>query len=207
MVPPVINYLPVRDISLNSLNTTSVQLAKLVEQGGFIPEHVLFVERAGLLIGYEVARYFKCPISGVATKRSGGSAKSNLKLVLRYLPRFLTHLLRRIEISSSVHDVKSERRISYDYKLPDKFKRILLVDDAIDTGHSMLAVMNFLEKRGYSCTNIRVAVITTTAPKPKYVADYSLFSQVICAFPWSYDSRQYHEAWALYDEKKKILCK
>lgn len=198
---------PIKDINLTLLKSYSGLLAEKIKQTGFIPEHVIFVERAGLLIGVEIAEYFGSTISGIATKRSGGTAKSRVKIILRYLPRFLTHFLRRLEINSSIHEIKNDREIFVEYPLPSREKRILLVDDAIDTGNSIQAILEYLLKNGYSLERIKVAVITTTSKQPKHKADYSLFTEVICAFPWSYDSRQYQQAWALYDSKRKCLCK
>lgn len=198
---------PVKDINLDLLKVYSRQLAEKIEQGEYIPDHVLFIERAGLLIGNEIAEYFNCPLSGIATKRSGGAAKSRIKVLLRFLPRFLTHLLRRIEIHSSVHEINSERKIVVEYPLPPKDKRIILVDDAIDTGHSIQAVLDYLLQQGYLRNQIKIAVMTTTGKHPICRADFSLFDEVICAFPWSYDSRQFDEAWRLYNSKRKSLCK
>ena len=199
--------LPVKDINLDLLGIYSKELASNINQSGFTPNHILFVERAGLLIGSQIADYFDCSISGIATKRTGGATKSRLKVFLRYLPRFITHFLRRMEINSSIHEVKSERKIVTDYPLPGKDRKILLVDDAIDTGYSIQAVIEFLLAEGFKRDLIKVAVITTTAKNAKYKADFSLFDEVICAFPWSYDSREYDKAWLLYNAKRKLICK
>ncbi|SEH08557.1 Phosphoribosyl transferase domain protein [Candidatus Venteria ishoeyi] len=200
-------FQPVKDIDLELLKSYSKKLAQNIDNSGFKPDHVLFVERAGLLIGYFVADYFNCPISGISTRRVGSSAKSRMKIVLRYLPRFITHFLRQLELNSSIHKIKNERHIITDYPLPSKELNIILIDDAIDTGYSVKAVVNYLLMKGYMRDKIKVAVITTTTIKPKFKADFSLFKEVICAFPWSYDSRQYKETWLMYEKKRKLLCK
>lgn len=196
----------VKEISLSELNHYSRELALRVEESGFIPQHVLYVERAGLLIGTAIADHFKCSISGIHASRSGGSTKSQLKIILRYLPRFVTHFLRRIEMKSNIHGVKSERHISYEGNPPPKGKTILLVDDAIDTGHSVQKILNSLNSTGYETAEIKVAVLTTTGSDPVRKADITLFDQIICAYPWSYDSREYNAAWQLYDKTKEKLC-
>ncbi len=197
---------PVIDINLELLEKYSIQLADLIINEGFKPDHILFIERAGLLIGDIVANYLRCEMSGIATKRSGNGVKAGIKNILRYLPRFITHFLRRAEIHSNIHEVKSERKIVIDYPLPCKKKKILLIDDAIDTGNSIKAVIDYLINKGYSREQIKIAVITTTGKEVKYKADFSLFNQVICAFPWSYDSREFDKAWSIYFNKKSLLC-
>lgn len=197
---------PVKEVSLDLLKYYSKTLADAVHKDGFTPDHVLFVERAGLLIGDEIAKYFGCSIGGIATQRYGGTTKSKFKFILRYSPRVLTHFLRQIEVLSSFHEVQSERSIVTEYPLPGKGKKVLVVDDAIDTGYSIKAVIDYLLNEGYDRNLMRVAVITTTSKTPAFRADYSLFDQVICAFPWSYDSRQYDQTWSEYKSKKELIC-
>ena len=193
------------DVDLKELRKMSRDLAKTVQKSGFEPEHILYVERAGLLVGFEMAAFFQCGISGIVSQRSGSSAKSKFKFILRLLPRFVTHFLRQLELKSNIHGIKKERRISCENEMPPRGKRILLVDDALDTGHSLVAVLDFLKTRGYSRKDIRVAVLTTTGATPALRADFSLLDQIVCAFPWSYDSRQYAETQGVYRAEKYIL--
>ena len=179
-------------------------LGKKVHESGYIPEHVLYVERVGLFPGAEIAKYFDCPISGIAASRSGTSVKSRLKIVLRYLPRPMTHFLRNLEIKSNMHGIKKERNVYVENEMPPKDKKLLVVDDAIDTGNSLKAVVDFLIEWGYAPNNIRKAVITTTEENPIYSADISLFERCF-AFPWSYDSREYNAAWRLYHQLKDSI--
>lgn len=59
---------------------------------------------------------------------------------------------------------------------------VLLVDDAMDTGHTMNAAMQFLKANGFS--NIKTAAITHLREKVK--PDYSVCFGNFC-FPWSTD--------------------
>jgi len=193
------------DVDLAELRNMSRHLAKAVLKSGFKPEHILYVERAGLLVGFEMAAIFGCGISGILSRRSGNSAKSKFKFILRLLPRFVTHFLRQLELKSNIHGVKKERRISCENEMPPRGKRVLLVDDALDTGHSLVAVLDFLKAHGYRREDIRVAVLTTTGADPALRADFSLLDQVVCAFPWSYDSRQFEETRGIYSTEKYVL--
>lgn len=200
-----LNSKHVVDVDLIQLKKISIDLAKKVEQKGFLPEHILYVERAGLLVGIELSLFFNCPISGIRSSRSGGPMKSRFKLILRRLPRFVTHFLRKLEMNSSLHETNDERHISCPAPLPSKNKKILVVDDALDTGHTLKAVLNYLAANGFSMENIKSAVLTTTGEAPLIKADYSLFDQILCAFPWSYDSRQYDETRKKYKSIKKRI--
>lgn len=195
----------IEDVSLAKLRSYSHELALKVKDSGYVPDHVLCVERAGLLVGYEIASFFECSISGIYSSRSGHSLKSKAKIILRYLPRAVTHLLRNIEFKSKVHEVKKDRHVYIESQLPPKGKSILLVDDAIDTGYSLKAVLDFLITKGYCRRDIKTAVLTTTQNNVICKADISLFDQVSFAFPWSYDSKEYDRTWKLYETIKAAM--
>ncbi len=195
----------IEDINLFKLKEYSNKLAQKVQETGYEPDHVLYIERAGLLVAHEIAKHFDCPISGIYSSRSGTSIKSKVKFILRYLPRAVTHLLRNIEIKSNVHGAMNERNVYIESRFPPRGKNILIVDDAIDTGFSLKAVLDFLKPRGYLREHIKIAVLTTTQNEPVCSADVSLFEQVSFAFPWSYDSREYNESRKLYKDLKASL--
>lgn len=190
------------DVSLAELKNYSQKLVSKITKSGYTPDHILYVERAGLFVGYEMKKIYDCTISGVYASRGGGSLKSTIKIILRYLPRSVTHLLRKFEAKSQIHNFKKSRNVYIEKIYPPKAQSILIVDDAIDTGSTLLHVLNFLENKGYNRNCIKIAVITATQNNPVCKADFSLFHKVLFAFPWSYDSKEYDQAWKLYRELK-----
>ena len=95
----------VKDVDLFKLKDLSFDLARKVDKCGVKPQHILYVERAGLFIANEIASYFSCSFSGIYAKRTGTEIKSKVKFLLRYLPRPITHLLRQIETQTPfVHE-------------------------------------------------------------------------------------------------------
>ena len=195
----------IEDVSLVKLRSYSRKLALKIKESGYVPTHVLCVERAGLLVGYEVAIFFNCAMSGIYSSRSGHSLKSKAKIILRYLPRSVNHLLRNIEFKSKIHEIKKDRHVYIESQLPPKGKNLLLVDDAIDTGYSLKAVLDFLITKEYRRRDIKIAVLTTTQNNVICKADISLFDQVSFAFPWSYDSKEYDRTWKLYETIKASM--
>ena len=195
----------IEDIGLSKLTEYSLMLAEKVSESGYVPEHVLYVERVGLFPGHEIANHFNCGISGIHSSRSGTSIKSTAKSFLRYLPRPVTHLLRNFEFKSNVHGVKKERNVTIESEFPPIEKRVLVVDDAIDTGYSMKAVVDFLIENGYAEDKITTAVLITTQENPLWKANISLFNQTSFSFPWSYDSREYKKTWKLYENLKEAI--
>ena len=187
----------VKEIDLAELKQCSRELARKVRHSGFEADHVLCVERAGLFIGADIADLLGCTCSGIYASRSGSSIKSRLKIILRFMPRTITHFLRGIELKSNIHGTQKARNVYIETNFPPKDKNILLVDDAIDTGNSILSIMDFLETHGYDRGNIKVGALTVTQQDVKKLAVFYLFD-CTCAFPWSYDSREYDKAWQLY---------
>ena len=166
---------------------------------------MLYVERAGLFLGFLIAKQLKCSISGIYSRRNYDSVKNKSKKILRQLPRFITHLLREIELNSSLHFIKRKRFVHINQGYPPTNKNILIVDDAIDTGVTLQTVQDFLLLKGYTRDHLRTAVLTTTSKNSQFKADICLFKQKVFAYPWSYDSVNYNEAQEIYRKLKDIV--
>jgi hypoxanthine phosphoribosyltransferase len=195
----------IKDLTFSDIKKYSTRLSEIIYNAADCPEHLLFVERAGLFIAYEIADYFDCPLSGIYASRQGSQLKYKLKFILKLFPRRFTHFLRNLEIRSNIHSVKTDRNVYVEFELPPTNKKLLVVDDAIDTGNSMKAVIEYLMSKGYKEELLKTAVLTTTGGNVIVNADYSLFQQKVFAFPWSYDSREYSETWTHYNNVKKRL--
>ena len=64
--------------------------------------------------------------------------------------------------------------------------KILIIDDAIDTGKTMFMVKNNLAKQ-YPNAEINTAVISWTLEKSLETPDYFIFKNKLVRFPWSKD--------------------
>jgi hypoxanthine phosphoribosyltransferase len=197
----------INDISLKQIAEYSIRLAHKIGEIGWLPEHILYVERAGLFVGHIVSNYFNCNISGVYCSRSGTFLKSKMKTAFRTLPRTVTHLLREIEIKSNIHSLYKERKVNIIGQYPPQDRNLLIVDDAVDTGYSIKEILDFLIGMGYKKERIKIAVLAMTRKNSARTADIFLFEKMKFAFPWSYDSREYAIAWKLYDDYKASIVK
>ncbi len=70
----------------------------------------------------------------------------------------------------------------------DRPARVLVVDDSVDTGTTMLHVMDALRRHAGIPITIATAAITLTTAHPLVTPDYVLLRQQLCRFPWSLDS-------------------
>lgn len=68
--------------------------------------------------------------------------------------------------------------------------RLLLVDDAIDSGATLAAVISGLREH-YGPLEVKVAVITVTTDEPKVAADFYMYhDHTLIRFPWSIDYKK-----------------
>jgi hypoxanthine phosphoribosyltransferase len=65
---------------------------------------------------------------------------------------------------------------------------ILIVDDAVDSGATLVAVNDAVRSVATGAATIRTAAVTVTTENPLAYPDYSLHSLRLCRFPWSFDA-------------------
>ena len=67
--------------------------------------------------------------------------------------------------------------------------RILVVDDAVDSGATLLAVTDALRGYMHPDAALKSAALTVTTSRPLIQPDYLMYRHVLCRFPWSLDFR------------------
>lgn len=67
-------------------------------------------------------------------------------------------------------------------------QRLLVVDDAVDSGVTLATVIELLAANCPATVEIRSAVITVTLDTPRVMPDFALYRGVLCRFPWSFDA-------------------
>lgn len=70
---------------------------------------------------------------------------------------------------------------------------ILVVDDAVDSGVTLLEVLGTVRKRAPTA-RVRSAVITVTSDTPLVYPDFALYDGQLCRFPWSVDAAKKHRS-------------
>ena len=126
----------------------------------------------------------------VKLQRGSTKAKevSHLKAVLQFLPECVELL----ELKAKF--VKPNRYGTLSFPediasiLQEGNRKILLVDDCIDTGYTLKLIKEFIEKH-YPGNEIKIAVVTTAHRHPVIKADFQLYKRVLIRFPWAYDAK------------------
>lgn len=154
---------------------------------------VVFIARGSYLIGEEIASFNNVKLLEIfATRKSASLIKKIASPMLKILPKSLKKFLRKSELKSGIHNKDSERVISYNKsKFNGDYKKILLVDDSIDTGNTICQVYDELRKI-FPNSEIKTAVLNIfTAAKTKFTPDFSLYEDTVILGPWSNDSKEH----------------
>lgn len=174
----------------------------------FYPDIIIGVLTGGGYVGREVSNNLKTVSKHIYTeiriqrKDTKKKEQGILHKVLQMLPYFMLNWLRIAEMlyegaKAKKFNPKREGKVIF----PDEVNaclqtgncRVLVVDDAIDTG-ATLKLINDTIKEKYPSTDVRIAVVTVTSNHPLIEADYCLFhDKTLVRFPWSNDVKQKNE--------------
>ncbi len=152
-------------------------LVGILNGGGYVARQ--------MLPHFPGARYVE-----VALQRASTPKKRFLSPLLKLLPTAMVDYLR---VRESRH-LSSRPPKPLPFALPPSasealvgVRRILLVDDAVDSGATMIAVANALRK-ALPQARIECAVLAVTTPAPLLSPRFALWrNQLLLRFPWSKD--------------------
>lgn len=196
-----------RVLTLNeiSLEEHARRLAGMVEKdSGFRPNAVVGVRRGGSVVCDAFCRHFpssryglRCDVckQRASTKRKSGKVSA----ILKRLPYGMLNIMRMAEsaLLSLTHRQSSLKPASVEIPAElmqilkiQKNPEILIIDDAIDSGLTVCAVIDSLKKVNPDAT-VKVAVITVTTNSPLVNADYFIYNnRTLIRFPWSEDFKR-----------------
>ena len=136
-------------ISCDKYNTLVEHLALKVHESGWDFNQIICIARGGLRVGDVLSRIYELPLAILSTHSytaEGGTLRGDLVI--------------------AEHMTMTAPRLG---------NRVLLVDDLVDSGHTLAAVYKELPLRFTHITDIRTAVIWYKACsvfKPDYYVDY-----------------------------------
>jgi hypoxanthine phosphoribosyltransferase len=142
------------------------------------------------------------PVLPLTCRRPSTGAKARVPLLrtaVASLPRPVADLTRRLE-----HRWLSARRLdqyrpqNIDWAEAEAIQawlrkspqpaRVLVADDAVDSGVTLQTVLQALQEIGRRGMELRSAVITQTLARPHVTPNYVLWRDTLCRFPWSLDA-------------------
>lgn len=170
------------------------EACKALEQQsrGFAPDLVVGIQHGGAevsraIFGEVAHAEVKCQRATTAGKRKA----ERLFAVVRRLPLWMRDALRVAEACWLKRRKAVPEKVCLQEDVAGKVRnaeRILVVDDAIDSGATVRAVLNALEEvDGHR--DVAVAVIAVTTRDPIVNAEFALYrGDTLVRFPWSMDA-------------------
>lgn len=169
------------------------------------PDLVIGIPTGGAYVAEAMTKAVETdlPVLELTCRRPSSKLKkgSPLKKMLTRLPRPVVDQLRVIEHAVLTRKPAQPPAAGYQF-LADELEQVaawlaaaerppslLVVDDAIDSGATLLQVTDALRKMAPHGTTIRSAVVTVTTDRPLIWPDYAMFNRQLCRFPWSLDAR------------------
>ncbi len=165
------------------------ELEEKVSADGYMPDKVIGIPRGGSrMLPYMFCNTGHDNVTLIRPHYS--SIKKLVKHILYYTPRFINDWLRKAE--AHWHIKRNGHMASTTIILPELspgIKNILLIDDAVDSGATLNAIVNKFAKE-MPDINVRTAAITVTNISPTHMPDYYIFNNsTLIRTPWSIDSR------------------
>ncbi|MCM1077579.1 MAG: hypothetical protein NC411_09500 [Bacteroides sp.] len=168
------------------------ELAREVAMSGFRPQLIVGIRTGGEYVAREMLPLFPgARLALVELHRPSTPHKSALRRLMAALPLGLLDRLRIVE--SRVLSLLPRRRIPRVLLPPEILSllpmRVLVVDDAVDSGVTMLAIVRSLRECGAGDA-VLTAAVTVTTPRPAIVPDFALYrNRTLIRFPWSMDMK------------------
>lgn len=179
-------------VRLAELPALASALARNVREGGFSPDSILYIETGARLFAHELAGLLQLPLIPIWVQRTGHSTKRALAPMVRRLPVGWRDWLRKMEERSGIHR-HTARSIRWPDGLELQGRRVLLVDDAADTGRTIELARESIVARGVPAPDLRTAVLAATTPAARGKVDFYVLDRN-CRMPWSADSEERAEA-------------
>lgn len=192
------------ELSRKDIENDCFNWAKEIQKS-YQPDLIVYVAKAGYLIGREMKRVFDVPLVGISASREGNGLKEIFGPIVSVMPNFIRNFLISVELKSDTHSKNTERKIHMHEGLEmldkEKFHHILIVDDSVDTGHSMKQVVNVISSM-FANAEIKTAGLNVWDKSKSIIdTDFALFKNTVIKTPMSKDSKEYKDFMKIYNKE------
>lgn len=193
-------HAPTPIVTLAELPELTGRLAEKIRRAGFAPDVIVYVESGARLPAVRLCGELGLGAVPVQARRLGHGVKRWLAPLARWLPRGVMNAMRRCEERSGVH-ARTGRSVEFPVDYDFRGKAVLLLDDAADTGGTLIAVKQALIGRGADAGRLRCAVLAATTTAGRAQVDFHVL-ELNSVLPWSTDSVERRAAQALMAGEK-----
>ena len=192
------------ELSIEQLQNECMLWANEIEKE-YRPDIIIFIAKGGFLIGWASQEVFDCPLIGVDATRKGNKVKEKLTPLLVHLPKFVLNWARAAEVKSDIHNRHTERAVNFHSTIGSidkkKIRKVLIVDDSVDTGYSIKTVYDKVS--GYfTDSTVKLAALNVWEKSKNVIrCDYNRYRDTILRSPMSKDSKEYNDFMRMYNER------
>jgi hypoxanthine phosphoribosyltransferase len=158
----------------------------------YAPDLVVTIATGGDIVGSNI--FDRVPHVSVRCQRVTTKARAKMGFIdkiIKILPKGVNNLLRMVEAKCLSLTKPSQHSLTLSTKQQQKLgdaEKILIVDDAVDSGATLSTVIEAIERLPGK-RNLRTAVITVTTSSPLVMPDFFIYNNhTLIRFPWSADA-------------------
>lgn len=182
-------HFKIKTLDLDNFRQVCADLEGLVDRSGFTPDLVIGIPRGGDRI---LAEAFKSHrrLSIKLIRPTRGRLKKMLGGILKHMPMKLRDFLRIYEAKKLVVNRSHIKHTTFVApEIGPDVHRILIVDDAVDSGATLEAILSVISGKAPDA-EIKSAAITVTNPEASVIPDYYIFNdRTLIRTPWSIDMK------------------
>lgn len=171
------------------------------------PDLIIFIAKSGFLFAKPMAEIFGCNMADIVVERPGNNSKNRLQKIIDVLPMSVIAGALRSPFMYKFNAAKKERQIrltpKYEAECRKKYEKILIVDDSVDTGWTLLKVLE-LTKKNFLDAKIKVASYSVIEySKVRVQVDFIRFENRIVITATSRKSEEYQTFLEMYGQWKE----
>ena len=161
----------------------------------YSPDLIVFIAKSGFLFAKPMAECLDCPMVDISISRPGNDRKDKIRKIIPQIPQWLLFALLRSKTNYEYQELNRDREVNLSERFKnlkwEKYKKVLIVDDSTDTGWSLIAAKNEIEKRT-SDTNIKTAsYCVIDLSRNKVNVEFSRYRNTIVVTATSRYSKEY----------------
>ncbi len=161
----------------------------------YSPDLIVFVAKSGFLFAKPMAEYFKCDMAGILASRPSNGIKDKLKLVIGLMPQKAILALLKQPWMYRWNDRNRERNVetsvSFEREKAKRHRKILIVDDSVDTGWTLKRVCHTV-RESFPDAMIKTAGYSMISYSEKRICvDFYRYRNAIVLTATSRKSEQY----------------
>lgn len=189
------------ELSLEKLREISVSEAQRIKNEYEI-DLIIYVAKAGFPIAFFMNEIFNSTLLGINAQRKGNKIKKIIGPLIAFIPNFVRNFLISMELKSKVHKKDIERNVYFHESIKNidikSIKTIIVVDDSVDTGHSMKLCVEKIKEMFSGVDIITYSLNVWKQSFEVFETDFYTFEDTIIRAPMSKDSKEYKKFIDMY---------